>query len=161
MGSPCRELPEAFDSRCHVRGVERAGDSEWPQSGALGRVGGERGELLESAGRDDLAGGVHVGRGEPELGQLRQHRLGVAAKDRGHAGRGRGRRAGHRTAALTNQDKGRFRRQDAGQCGRGDLSDAVPGDRADIAGDVVEGVREPPGRLPGDAELRLAVREKH
>ena len=35
----------------HVLGVEGAGDLQRAQPGALGRVGGERGELLEGAGR--------------------------------------------------------------------------------------------------------------
>jgi hypothetical protein len=37
----------------------------------------------------------------------------------------------------------------------------VTGNRADIAGDVIEGVGEPTRRLAWDAELRLTIREQH
>ena len=57
-----RSRTRVVDGRGHVRGVEGAGDLERAHAGALGRVGGEGGQLLERAGDDDLAGAVHVRR---------------------------------------------------------------------------------------------------
>ena len=54
-----RSVPTAG---CHVLGVEGAGHLQRAQARALGRVGGERCELLERPRGDDLAGAVDVGR---------------------------------------------------------------------------------------------------
>ena len=66
----------------HVDGVEGAGDLERDDAGLGRRVGREGGELLEGAGGDDLAGAVHVGRGEAVPVEGGGHLGGVAAEDR-------------------------------------------------------------------------------
>ncbi len=78
---------EHVDSGLHVLGVERAGDGQRDQPRLGRRVLGERGELLDGAGRDDLAGAVVVGGGQAVLLELGEHLVAVAAEDRGHAGR--------------------------------------------------------------------------
>ena len=142
-------------------GVERAGHRQRPEPRAFGRVGGEGGELLGGAGRDDLAGRVDVGGGEAEFGQLGQHRVGVAAEDAVMP-------VGLIAAALAIA-RPRSRTSTSADSGESTPASAAavisptlwPATAADVACDVVEGARQPTGRLAGDAELRLPVREKH
>ncbi len=75
------------DCRRHVLGVERARDGERDEPGLGGRVGGERLELLDGAGGDDLARSVVVGRGEALASERCEHLVTVTAEDGGHAGR--------------------------------------------------------------------------
>ena len=75
---------EVADGGRHVLGVERAGDAQRDQPGLGGRLRGERLELLERAGGDDLAGAVVVGGGQAVL---------VEGRRAPRRGRRRGRRS--------------------------------------------------------------------
>ena len=87
-----RQPARRADGRGHVLGVEGAGHRQRRQPRLGRRVVGERRELLEGAGGDDLAGAVVVGGGQPVLVERGQHLVAVAAEHRGHAGRGDRRR---------------------------------------------------------------------
>ena len=73
--------------RRHVPGVERAGHRQRPQPGPGGRIGGERGELVQRSGRHDLPGAVDVRRGQAVRLDGGEHLCLVAAEHRGHPGR--------------------------------------------------------------------------
>ena len=104
---------------------------ERTQPRALGRVGGERGELLEGAGGDDLAGAVLVGGGEAVLVERGEDLVGVAAEDGGHAGGGGRGGGGHGPAALADEDHRLLGGDDARGGGGGELTDGVAGADAD------------------------------
>jgi hypothetical protein len=70
----------------------------------------------------------------------------VPAADGGHAGGSGGGGRSHRVAALAHQHHGLLGGDDAGSGGRGQLTDAVPGDRADP--------RERVGRVGEEVECR-------
>ena len=132
---------QAVDGGRHVVGVEGAGDRQRHQPGAGRGVGGQRGELLHGAGRDDLARAVVVGRGQAVPLEGREHLVAVAAEDGGHARRRGGGGAGHRLAALAHQDHRLLGGERVGADGGGELADAVAGHRADL-GERVRRVRE-------------------
>ena len=116
----------------------------------------KRRELLDGAGRDDLAGAVVVGGGQAVLLELGEHLVAVAAQDRGHAGRGLLRGGGHRVAPLADQHHGLLGGDRAGAGRGGELADAVPGDRTDLV-ERVGRVREQleGGEQPGGDQQRL------
>ncbi len=135
-------LPQRVDRRLHVVGVERPGDLQRAQAGALGRVGLQGGELLERAGGDDLARRVDVRRREAVLVERRP-------------APGRGRRRGPPScrsavaaaAAAMAWPRSRTKTiacsavMTPAAVGRGDLADGVPGAGTDLAVGV-GGVRE-------------------
>ena len=151
-----RVAAQDADGGRHVLGVERAGDLERAHAGPLGRVGGEGGELVEGAGDDDLAGAVHVGRGQAVLGGLGDDHVRVAAEHGAHAGGRDGGGCGHLPAALADEDHGLLGGEDARAHRGGDLADGVPGAGAD-AGEGVARVGEhaEQGDEPGPDDERL------
>ena len=143
-------LSQDGDGRGHVLGVERASHREGTEAGLRRRVRGERVELLESAGHDDLAGAVLVGGGESVPLSHGDDLVALAAEDGGHAGGGdRGGRS-HRVAALTDEDHGLLGGDHTGSDGRGDLADTV----ARAGGNLRVGV----GRVREQAQQRHQAR---
>ena len=130
-GDRSRVARESADGRCHVGRVERAGDLQRTHPRPLGRVSGERGQLLECPRDDDLARTVLVGRRQAVLGGLGHHGVGVAAEDSAHAGRSDGRGRRHAAAALADQHHGLLGREHAGTDRGRDLPDGVTGSCAD------------------------------
>ena len=124
-------VAEVAHGRGHVPGVEGAGDAERHQAGLGWRRGGERLQLLEGAGRDDLARAVVVGGSESVLLERGQDLVAVATQHGGHAGRGDGGRLGHRVAALADQHHRLLGGDDPGAGGGGQLTHAVAGDGGD------------------------------
>ena len=118
-------------------GVERASDRQRPQPAPGRRVGRERSQLGHGAGRDDLAGPVHVGGCQPVGLDRGQHRVLVAAEHRGHAGLlGRGGR-GHALRPDPDEAHRVLGGDHAGQHARRQLAHAVAGDAHGRAADRV------------------------
>ena len=156
-----RDRPRPAPATCSTAGamcgVWKAPATESGRSLRLGgRVGGERLELLEGAGGDDLAGAVVVGGGQAVPLERGEHLVAVAAEDGGHAGGGGGGGVGHRPAALADQHH-RLLGADHPGAGRGrDLAHAVAGDGAELGVGVgrVREQRERRDQAGGD-EQRL------
>ena len=111
----------------HEAGVERAGDRQRADPGALGRVLDERVDGVLAAGGDHLAGPVAVGRLEVELGETGEHGVGVTAEDGGHRRRLLGARGGHLPPAHGREGDGLLGVDDLGDRRGGELAHGVPG----------------------------------
>ena len=152
---PADQALELLAGRGHVVGVEGAGDRQRHDPRLGRRVGLQRVQPVERAGGDDLAGAVHVRRGQAVLVDGGQDLVGVAAEDGGHAGRRLRAGGGHRPAADGGERDRGLDRQHAGERGGGELADAVPGDD-----DVAAGVRRwvtGPGRPPSSRAMNRLI----
>jgi hypothetical protein len=103
--------------------------------------GGEGPQLLERPSGDDLAGGVHVGGGEPLGGNGRRDLFGVPADDRAHPRRSHRARLRHLATALTDEHQRLLGGDDPGPCRGRDLADGVPGPDRHL-GEGLGGLRE-------------------
>jgi len=131
-------LAQRVHRRGHVPGVERAGHLQRAQPRPGWRVGGERGQLLHSPGRDDLPGAVDV-RGGQAVRLDRIEDLGlVAAKHGGHPGGLDGRGLGHGLSPDLDQAHRVPGGEHPGQDSGAQLADAVPGGRAGVHPGLVE-----------------------
>ena len=86
----------------------------------------------QRAGGDDLAGAVAVGGVQAVALDRGDHLVGVAAEDGAHAGRLQRAGGGHLAAADAGQGDGGLGGQHPGEGGGAELTDAVPGDQADV-----------------------------
>ena len=119
--------------------MECAGDLEGDDTCARRRVLSQQGQRIRSAGHHDLSAAVVVRRLQAELIQLSQQLGLVGAEHGAHAGRGLGRRGGHRLGSLAHEGDRIRLGEDAGAHGSGDLAHRVPGDPADpVTAAVVE-----------------------
>jgi hypothetical protein len=114
-----------------------------------GRVGGERGQLLQRAGRDDLPGTVDV-RGRQAVRLDRVEDLGLVATEHGgHPGGLHGRRLGHGLPAHPDQAHRVLGAEHPGQDTGAQLTHAVPGRRAGVHPGLVEPAEQDLGRGDG------------
>ena len=140
---PAGDRGQRLLGRGHVRGVERPGDLQRDHAGPGRRVARRTRRGLSCGARgDDLPGAVAVGRVQPGRLDRGHHLVGVAAEHGAHAGRLQRAGGGHLAAADRREGDRRLGGQHAGERGGADLTDAVPGDHADIGQGQVLGRRE-------------------
>ena len=151
-----RRAAHRIDRGLHVPGVERARHLELDQLGSRRRVGGQRAEPVGRARGDDLAGPVHVRRGEVVRLDPSEH-VGLDAPEHGgHRGRLGSRRVRHRPAPDADQPYGVLRAQHPGDRPSGQLAHAVPGRDHAVVG--VGDAQRRGGDERGRHEQRLSYR---
>lgn len=119
---------KGLDSRLHMHRVERAGDGERHESGAVRRVLGQGLELLDGARSHNLPRAVVVRRGQPRSLDGGEHLVGVASHDGGHARRAVRGGLCHRSPTDGHQGCGFGVGDNASERERGELSDGVASD---------------------------------
>ena len=112
--------------------MERAGHLQGDDPGLGRRLGGQFGQRVQGARRDDLAGAVAVGREQAEPVDRGQHLVLVAAEDGAHPALHEPAGGGHLPAADPGQRDRGLGRQHTGQRGRAELTDAVAGDQGHV-----------------------------
>ena len=162
------EGAQGVDGGPHEAGVERAGDLQRDDARAGGGSLLQRGEGGQFTGDDDLAAAVEVRGLETQLGQLREQFGLVAAEHGAHAGLHLRGRVGHRDAALGDELHRVVLGQDAGSGRRGELTDRVAGDAAELVaatavghgGEAEQGGRDDQGLRDRGIPDRVGVADR-